>query len=82
MKGLQIDENSLCVRICKHTIHSSRYINCTTLYGAFYNETSRGLSMSASPLYEQVPDMIESGYVHPPPPGCPRAVYKVMIQCW
>ena len=22
------------------------------------------------------------GYCQPPPPGCPRAVYAVMVQCW
>ena len=23
-----------------------------------------------------------SGYCHPPPPGCPMAVYAIMVQCW
>lgn len=26
--------------------------------------------------------VIESGYRIPPPPGCPRAIYKIMIECW
>ena len=27
-------------------------------------------------------EKIESGYRLPPPPGCPRAIYKTMIKCW
>ena len=26
--------------------------------------------------------MVGDGYRLPPPPGCPRAVYKLMILCW
>ena len=26
--------------------------------------------------------LVESGYRLPPPPGCPRAVYQLMIDCW
>lgn len=25
---------------------------------------------------------VESGYRLPPPPNCPKAVYKLMLQCW
>lgn len=24
----------------------------------------------------------KKGYIQPPPPGCPRAIYKLMVQCW
>ena len=24
----------------------------------------------------------ETGYIQPPPPGCPKAIYKMMVQCW
>ena len=24
----------------------------------------------------------ETGYIQSPPPGCPKAIYKVMVQCW
>ena len=30
----------------------------------------------------QVVRKIGSGYRLPPPPGCPRAIYTIMIQCW
>ncbi|XP_065899443.1 uncharacterized protein [Dysidea avara] len=30
----------------------------------------------------EVLDKLESGYRLPPPPGCPRHIYRVMIQCW
>ena len=26
--------------------------------------------------------MVDSGYRLPPPPGCPKEIYKMMIQCW
>ena len=26
--------------------------------------------------------MVEKGIRLPPPPGCPREVYKLMIECW
>ena len=25
---------------------------------------------------------VDSGFRLPPPPGCPRDVYHLMIQCW
>ena len=33
-------------------------------------------------MYTQVIKMIDSGYRLPPPPGCPRALYNIMIACW
>jgi ephrin-B len=30
----------------------------------------------------QTVDMVQSGYRLPPPPGCPRGVYQMMIHCW
>ena len=30
----------------------------------------------------QVVRQVGSGYRLPPPPGCPRAIYTIMIQCW
>ena len=26
--------------------------------------------------------LVDSGYRLPPPPGCPKPMYKLMIQCW
>ncbi|XP_003384571.3 PREDICTED: uncharacterized protein LOC100631392 [Amphimedon queenslandica] len=31
---------------------------------------------------EQCIDLINSGFRLPPPPGCPRTLYEIMIQCW
>ena len=25
---------------------------------------------------------INTGYNQPPPPGCPRAIYQLMVDCW
>ena len=30
----------------------------------------------------QVLKLLEENYRLPPPPGCPRAIYDLMIQCW
>lgn len=30
----------------------------------------------------EVLKLIQSGYVQAPPPGCPREIYKVMVDCW
>ena len=30
----------------------------------------------------QVVKAIDTGYCLPPPPGCPRVMYKTMINCW
>ena len=32
--------------------------------------------------YSQYIEKITSGCRLPPPPGCPRAIYELMIQCW
>lgn len=33
-------------------------------------------------LTMQVIEKIDSGYRLPPSPGCPRAMYRMMIKCW
>ena len=30
----------------------------------------------------QAIEKVDSGYRLPPPPGCPKVVYEIMIQCW
>ena len=37
-----------------------------------------------SPYFLQLIDRFQAkaGYIQPPPPGCPKAIYKVMVQCW
>lgn len=30
----------------------------------------------------QVIEKVDAGYRLPPPPGCPRMIYELMIQCW
>ena len=34
------------------------------------------------PSLMQVLKAFESGYCQPPPPGCPRNMYKLMVDCW
>ena len=33
-------------------------------------------------FYLKAVEKIDSGYRLPPPPGCPRAMYRVMMKCW
>ena len=30
----------------------------------------------------EVLQQVEKGYRMPPPPGCPDALYKIMLDCW
>ena len=30
----------------------------------------------------QMIQLLQRKYCLPPPPGCPRAVYEVMVNCW
>ena len=30
----------------------------------------------------QVVQLVDSGYRLPPPPGCPRVIYELMMYCW
>ena len=30
----------------------------------------------------QVAKLLKERYCQPPPPGCPRAVYAIMVDCW
>ena len=30
----------------------------------------------------QVPDLVTKGYCQAPPPGCPRAIYDLMVKLW
>ena len=43
-------------------------------------------SLGRKPFYdmanEDIIDLVDTGYCQPPPPGCPRAVYKLMVDCW
>ena len=38
--------------------------------------------MHAYFLFLKMLEKIDSGYRLPPPPGCPRTIYRVMIKCW
>ena len=30
----------------------------------------------------EVLKLVQSGHCQPPPPGCPREIYKLMVNCW
>jgi len=31
---------------------------------------------------ETVIKLIQKGFCQSPPPGCPKAIYKLMVDCW
>lgn len=31
---------------------------------------------------QDVVRLSQKGYCQPPPPGCPREIYGLMVQCW
>ena len=33
-------------------------------------------------IWIQMIQLLQRKYCLPPPPGCPRAVYEVMVNCW
>ena len=33
-------------------------------------------------LLPQAMKLVDRGYHLPPPPGCPKAMYGLMIKCW
>ena len=31
---------------------------------------------------DDIMSMVDAGKRLPPPPGCPRAIYSIMVKCW
>ena len=31
---------------------------------------------------KRVIELIQKGFCQSPPPGCPKAIYKLMVDCW
>ena len=40
------------------------------------------LCLCALPMHLQMVQLLDAHYCLPPPPGCPREVYSVMVDCW
>ena len=40
------------------------------------------VSLCAPPMCMQMVQLLDAHYCLPPPPGCPREVYSVMVDCW
>ncbi|XP_019855622.1 PREDICTED: serine/threonine-protein kinase STE20-like isoform X2 [Amphimedon queenslandica] len=52
-------------------------------YGAvLYEMWSLGHKPFEEYSNQQYMEMIQTGYRLPPPPGCPRGIYQLMIHCW
>ena len=47
-----------------------------------YNYNNIIFVISIILLFSQAMSLIEAKQRLPPPPGCPRAVYELMINCW
>ena len=47
-----------------------------------YNNPTLTLHASLAAILSQTLELVESGFRLPPPSGCPKEVYKLMIKCW
>eukprot|EP00731_Ephydatia_muelleri_P029400 Em0020g1044a len=47
-----------------------------------YEVWSLGHTPFGNESVNKVGDLVTTGYCQPPPPGCPRAIYELMVQCW
>ena len=59
---------------------SKIYAVHTVIY--IYNKLKVIVVLLTVQLYIQVVNLVTEGYRLVPPPGCPRAIYKIMMDCW
>ena len=58
------------------------YTVCTSYEHLILKYSRRWLYTLLEGFHVQVITKVDSGYCLPPPPGCPRVIYKIMIDCW
>ena len=52
-------------------------------FEGYTNQEVRKLPMHSYTIHTmQVVQRVAEGYRLPPPPGCPEAIYNLMIDCW
>ncbi|CAI8021504.1 Ephrin type-A receptor 4a (Fragment) [Geodia barretti] len=66
-------------------LHYKKYSTASDVWSfgvLLYEIWTLGIKPYSTITNKEVYDKIQSGYRLPPPPGCPRAVYQTMINCW
>jgi serine/threonine protein kinase len=63
---------------CKYSTNSDIWSYGMVLYEIW----SIGWKPFDSFSIDQVINIINTGYCQPPPPGVPKAIYSIMVQCW
>uniref|UniRef100_A0A1X7U906 Protein kinase domain-containing protein n=1 Tax=Amphimedon queenslandica TaxID=400682 RepID=A0A1X7U906_AMPQE len=66
-------------------LHFKRYSSASDVwsYGAvMYEIWSLGHKPFENYTNQECLRRVDSGFRLPPPPGCPRSIYEMMIQCW
>ena len=65
---------SVCLCVCVLTSVSSLMLvfMCPCVF----------VCLCALPMHLQMIQLLDAHYCLPPPPGCPREVYSVMVDCW
>ena len=73
--------DSLCWNLCHMYAHAMRCL-LANIYFFWCRLLMHHLLAHISLLMMQVAKLLEERYCQPPPPGCPRAVYAIMVDCW
>ncbi|XP_019854632.1 PREDICTED: tyrosine-protein kinase Src42A-like [Amphimedon queenslandica] len=66
-------------------LHYKKYSSASDVwsYGAvMYEIWSLGCKPFENSTNQECIRLVDSGYRLPPPPGCPKPMYKLMMQCW
>ncbi|XP_019859273.1 PREDICTED: ephrin receptor 1-like [Amphimedon queenslandica] len=66
-------------------LHYKKYSSASDVwsYGAvMYEIWSLGHKPFENSTNQECIRLVDSGYRLPPPPGCPKPMYKLMMQCW
>ncbi|XP_064394623.1 uncharacterized protein LOC135341873 isoform X2 [Halichondria panicea] len=66
-------------------IHYRRYSPASDVWSfgvLLYEIWSLGASPFKNKSAEETVALVDSGYRLSPPPGCPKAIYQLMIECW
>jgi serine/threonine protein kinase len=69
----------------KQALHYKKYSTASDVWSfgcVMYEIWSLGHKPFEGYSKHEVIRKVDSGFRLPPPPGCPRDIYHIMIQCW
>ena len=74
-----------CTHTCSQALHYKKYSTASDVwsFGAvMYEIWSLGHKPFEDDTNRQVLKKVDKGIRLSPPPGCPKEMYRLMIQCW